>query len=438
MNKVTELRLKLFDNGFTVVACAGKQPVVENWPALVGTLTREMIQSWETKFPQAHNTGVVAKNAPALDIDFTDPEAAATLSLAVQDWFDGSGKTLVRTGNWPRCLVPLRTTEPFPKMLRVFRDGAGKEHKIEVLGDGQQYIVDGTHPDTRKPYTWQGNQSLEVVPYDELPLTSAKNLAELVDYLGGVAREQIGYADGAGEPRTNGGEWHESDFDPDDALANMEPNGASVENVPRRVALSWMQKGVHPNEILERLVARTMEVADAAGLGWSREREVTEVTRRIIDRFKYLMRDHKAELPPWMPGDFHVDVMDRISRGFTPALGRNRYGFYIRKAEFAERKAPNGNGHATNAEELKSGTAPSAANINEGAAERKFQFRLTKWCDMKPGVDPVYLVDELIPVAGLVLLWGKEKTFKSFWLLDLALHVAMGWTYRDRAVQQGR
>jgi hypothetical protein len=32
---------------------------------------------------------------------------------------------------------------------------------------------------------------------------------------------------------------------------------------------------------------------------------------------------------------------------------------------------------------------------------------------------------------------GKEKTFKSFWLLDLALHVAMGWTYRDRAVQQG-
>ena len=183
MNKVTELRLKLFDNGFTVVACAGKQPVVENWPALVGTLTREMIQSWETKFPQAHNTGVVAKNAPALDIDFTDPEAAATLSLAVQDWFDGSGKTLVRTGNWPRCLVPLRTTEPFPKMLRVFRDGAGKEHKIEVLGDGQQYIVDGTHPDTRKPYTWQGNQSLDVhhCGYDHSHARGHTSLAAAVD-----------------------------------------------------------------------------------------------------------------------------------------------------------------------------------------------------------------------------------------------------------------
>src|SRR5262249_31400160 len=38
---------------------------------------------------------------------------------------------------------------------------------------------------------------------------------------------------------------------------------------------------------------------------------------------------------------------------------------------------------------------------------------------------------------GLVLLWGKTKTFKSFWLLDLMLHVALGWTYRDRAVRQG-
>jgi hypothetical protein len=47
------------------------------------------------------------------------------------------------------------------------------------------------------------------------------------------------------------------------------------------------------------------------------------------------------------------------------------------------------------------------------------------------------VVDELIPSAGLVLVWGKQKTFKSFWLLDLFVHVAMGWPYRDHAVRQG-
>jgi hypothetical protein len=36
-----------------------------------------------------------------------------------------------------------------------------------------------------------------------------------------------------------------------------------------------------------------------------------------------------------------------------------------------------------------------------------------------------------------VLVWGRQKTYKSFWLLDLMLHVAKGWPYRDRAVRQG-
>jgi hypothetical protein len=56
---------------------------------------------------------------------------------------------------------------------------------------------------------------------------------------------------------------------------------------------------------------------------------------------------------------------------------------------------------------------------------------------MRPGLEPSYLVDELIPSAGLVLVWGKQKTFKSFWLLDLMVHVSMGWPYRDHAVRQG-
>src|SRR5262249_4563458 len=80
---------------------------------------------------------------------------------------------------------------------------------------------------------------------------------------------------------------------------------------------------------------------------------------------------------------------------------------------------------------------PSASEQPSEEAPRKLRLRLIKFQDMRPGLEPAYLVDELMPSAGLVLVWGKQKTFKSFWLLDLFVHVAMGWPYRDYAVRQG-
>jgi AAA domain len=77
-----------------------------------------------------------------------------------------------------------------------------------------------------------------------------------------------------------------------------------------------------------------------------------------------------------------------------------------------------------------------AATLAE-APPRPRRFKLVSFGDMRPGLEPLYLVDELIPIAGLVDVWGKAKCFKSFWTLDLMLHVAMGWEYRDRLVRQG-
>jgi AAA domain len=67
----------------------------------------------------------------------------------------------------------------------------------------------------------------------------------------------------------------------------------------------------------------------------------------------------------------------------------------------------------------------------------KYRFKLTSFNDMRPGVEPLYLVDELLPIAGLVDIWGAAKSFKSFWTLDVMFHVAVGWEYRDRYVHQG-
>jgi hypothetical protein len=46
-------------------------------------------------------------------------------------------------------------------------------------------------------------------------------------------------------------------------------------------------------------------------------------------------------------------------------------------------------------------------------------------------------VKGLIPRVGLVVVWGPPKCGKSFWTYDLSMHVALGWDYRGRRVQQG-
>ncbi len=52
------------------------------------------------------------------------------------------------------------------------------------------------------------------------------------------------------------------------------------------------------------------------------------------------------------------------------------------------------------------------------------------------GTSAVYLVKDLIPREGLVVIWGPPKCGKSFWTFDLVMHPALGWGYRGRKVKQ--
>ena len=71
------------------------------------------------------------------------------------------------------------------------------------------------------------------------------------------------------------------------------------------------------------------------------------------------------------------------------------------------------------------------------AEKRKHRISLLRFDEIKLGVEPRYLVKGIIPGVGLVVAWGPPKCGKSFWIFDLAMHVALGWQYRDRRVQQG-
>jgi RecA-family ATPase len=50
---------------------------------------------------------------------------------------------------------------------------------------------------------------------------------------------------------------------------------------------------------------------------------------------------------------------------------------------------------------------------------------------------PAYLVKGIVPRVGLCVFWGPPKCGKSFLVVDLMMHVALGWKFRDRKVRQG-
>src|SRR5262249_27726427 len=82
-----------------------------------------------------------------------------------------------------------RTETPFPKLVEKFiapggkfldEDGKDHVHKLEILGAGQQLVVDSIHPETGRPYTWEGGTPWEV-PATELPLLTKEQARAWLD-----------------------------------------------------------------------------------------------------------------------------------------------------------------------------------------------------------------------------------------------------------------
>lgn len=67
----------------------------------------------------------------------------------------------------------------------------------------------------------------------------------------------------------------------------------------------------------------------------------------------------------------------------------------------------------------------------------RIRFPLVAFGDIRLDTQRRYLVKNLIPRDGLVVFWGPPKCGKSFLVSDIAFHIALGWNYRQRKVEQG-
>jgi RecA-family ATPase len=121
-------------------------------------------------------------------------------------------------------------------------------------------------------------------------------------------------------------------LDVEACLDSMQPSGASVNATQPRVILSLLQKAMHPDDVIELVVNRTMDVADRAGLGWNRDIEVKCVTNRVKSSLNRLHHEYDPDtgvIPPWLAGEFHNDWAEALKNGLRPLVRRNQAGWYV-------------------------------------------------------------------------------------------------------------
>jgi AAA domain len=159
------------------------------------------------------------------------------------------------------------------------------------------------------------------------------------------------------------------------------------------------------------------------------------------------------------PGERHSTLLKKANRMGTMVARGWIDAFAVRQALFAAAEACGeikdyGIQHfdTTFADGLTHGTARPHPDLPDDPAEAKRdmpqdpvpagaaqpqRFKLIPFNEITMRTGAIYLVEDIIPRTGLVVIWGPFKCGKSFWTFDLAMHVALGWEYRGRRVQQG-
>ena len=282
---------------------------------------------------------------------------------------------------------------------------------VQVLSDGRQTVLPPTvHPETGRPYTWSDKWTLYNCNVGDLPALPDDYVERIENILC-----PLGYEPEPEKPQTNGhAAEEESPF--------QELNDRAISNLA-----AWV-----PDLNLygcRRLCGRTASYEAVAT--W---RDST--TGRPLEQRKRNLR---------ISGSRGIKDFG-TGEGFSPInLVMRARGCARAEAVgwLQERVLPQG--PHIDFEAIMCGASertaekPKQENRGNSSSQEapKYRFKLTPFWEMRPGTERPYLVDETIPMKGIVVVWGPPKCLKSFIMLDMMFHVAKGCEYHDRAVQQG-
>lgn len=219
--------MRLMVAGYEVIPIrAGtKYPPFDKWEQTVATPKK--IRHWIEQYP-AGGVGVLTKLTPLVDIDVRDKTVSTQMVRFVQNRF---GQAPERVGLAPKTGILFRADEPFAKVQsKTYVDDFGDEHKVEILGDGQQFVAYAVHPDTKKPYLW-GSTSPLTTPADRLPVLTEDAAREIVsEFERIVAEKGWELKKKGGSALTLSGSAPRGKIDKDDVFASDAPRVEDITN----------------------------------------------------------------------------------------------------------------------------------------------------------------------------------------------------------------
>lgn len=212
----------LFQNGynFTPIKPRHKRPIFDGWQGV--EVDADSAVKWSKLYPD-HGVGILTAHMPAIDIDVRDEGLASDIqSLIELDY----GDTIVRFGNAPKRLMLFRTDSSFSKVQSaVWISPDGKDHRVEILGDGQQFVSYGIHPDTENPYWWLDSKGPHNTPQHDLPHLSEDDALNICDAFDALA-QNAGWRRSKVNTGTRGArftEWDDDDiFQDSDSVRKWE------------------------------------------------------------------------------------------------------------------------------------------------------------------------------------------------------------------------
>jgi hypothetical protein len=388
-DRLAQARIQLLTNEYEPIPTRGKRPAAIGWTK--GEITPERIVSEHTEYSDATNTGLRTGRLVAIDIDIVDADHVRALVNLIVDEIGVS--PLIRYGS-KGAILCYRNSEPIGKITITGVQPDGTTRGVEILGQGNQFIAFGIHPDTGKEFEWIGASNPMLTPLSELPCVTPNMLRKLATALY-EALQGLGYVVGVEGGRAKHSASQSDAARPEDVRDTDIHSKvvAAVRVIPNDLPYpDWVNIG---QEICSAFDGSSegRELWREFSSGWPGN------TSRVIDQkwnsFGPGARTYKTLF-------FRADQIDPTWRNQFKNSEREwgEESFY----DSCKRDEP--------VEEVKS--VPS----------RKKRF--TTRADHKSLPPPEYVVDGLIPLDGDVIIYAPWGFLKSFVALDIAFAIATG------------
>lgn len=324
---LAEVGQQILANGYNVIPIkpGNKFPVLPGWQK--HRTTKEDIAYWLSNGHADAGVGITCGEKLAfVDFDIPEPDDAKHMETFTSIQF-GFGP--IRIGNFPKRGLLFRVNRPMRKMSStVYWDDLGRKYQVEILGNGQQFVSHGIHPETGKAYVWTEGDGPVFVYIDDLPVITEEQCREII-------REFERLMTARGYTSENRVSTREREFGDDDlAELGSDPAGMSEEELARLVLAIPNSNSVPYGED-----------SDTSKLGWLKliaaihhETDGNEFGRQLAREWSSRALKHKDERfeTSWASfGRHNRPTTHRYIRKWAAISARERLSDVLLKLEVA-------------------------------------------------------------------------------------------------------